>query len=87
MTGAGTLSPVDVLPHTTKRSVSLGRIVARSGLITSDVMVEVTDAPPEKLYRPDESLLKWRKLAEDVTEERLERLAEHGLGPAGGQDE
>ena len=33
-------------------------------------MVEVTDAPPEPLYRPDESLLKWRKLAEDVSEER-----------------
>jgi phenylpropionate dioxygenase-like ring-hydroxylating dioxygenase large terminal subunit len=49
-------------------------------------MVEVTDAPPEKLYRPDESLLKWRKLAEDVTEERLERLAEHGLIPTGRDD-
>jgi hypothetical protein len=45
-------------------------------------MVEVTDAPPEKLYRPDDSLLKWRKLAEDVTEERLERLAEQGIEPA-----
>ena len=42
-------------------------------------MVGVTDAPPEKLYRPDESLLKWRKLAEDVTEERLERLAAAGI--------
>ena len=28
-------------------------------------MVEVTDAPPERLYRPDDSLLQWRKLAED----------------------
>ncbi len=45
-------------------------------------MVEVTDAPPEKLYRPDESLLKWRKLAEDVTEERLEKLAADGIVPA-----
>jgi phenylpropionate dioxygenase-like ring-hydroxylating dioxygenase large terminal subunit len=44
-------------------------------------MVEVTDAPPEKLYRPDDSLLKWRKLAEDVTEERLEKLAEQGIEP------
>jgi nitrite reductase/ring-hydroxylating ferredoxin subunit len=33
-------------------------------------MVEVTDAPPEKLYRPDDSLLKWRKLAEDTCEQR-----------------
>ena len=46
-------------------------------------MVEVTDAPPEKLYRPDESLLKWRKLAEDTTEERLQRLVDQGLAPAG----
>lgn len=46
-------------------------------------MVEVTDAPPERLYRPDESLLKWRKLAEDVTEERVERLAAEGIAPAG----
>lgn len=45
-------------------------------------MVEMTDAPPEKLYRPDASLLQWRKLAEDVTEERLERLTEQGLAPA-----
>ena len=42
-------------------------------------MVEVTDAPPEKLYRPDDSLLQWRKLAEDVTEERLDRLRAQGL--------
>lgn len=43
-------------------------------------MVEMTDAPPERLYRPDDSLLKWRKLAEDVTEERAQRLraAENG---------
>jgi len=45
-------------------------------------MVEVTDAPPEKLYRPDDSLLQWRKLAEDVTEERLDRLREQGYEPA-----
>ncbi len=44
-------------------------------------MVEVTDAPPEKLYRPDDALLQWRKLAEDVTEERVERLRAQGLEP------
>lgn len=44
-------------------------------------MVEVTDAPPEKLYRPDESLLRWRKLAEEVTQQRIERLAKLGLTP------
>jgi phenylpropionate dioxygenase-like ring-hydroxylating dioxygenase large terminal subunit len=46
-------------------------------------MVEVTDAPPERLYRPDESLLKWRKLAEDVTAERVERLKAEGFEPVG----
>jgi phenylpropionate dioxygenase-like ring-hydroxylating dioxygenase large terminal subunit len=46
-------------------------------------MVEVTDAPPERLYRPDESLLKWRKLAEDVSEERAERLRADGFEPSG----
>lgn len=47
-------------------------------------MVEVTDAPPEKLYRPDDSLLQWRKLAETTTEDRLEALAERGVAmPAG----
>ncbi|NKQ51714.1 Rieske 2Fe-2S domain-containing protein [Amycolatopsis sp. K13G38] len=44
-------------------------------------MVEVTDAPPEKLYRPDDSLLKWRKLAEDTTEQRVGRLAGQGIQP------
>ena len=42
-------------------------------------MVEVTDAPPEKLYRPDDSLLQWRKLAEDTTEDRIDALAEQGI--------
>ena len=28
------------------------------------IMVDVTDAPPERLYRPDVSLTEWRKLAE-----------------------
>jgi phenylpropionate dioxygenase-like ring-hydroxylating dioxygenase large terminal subunit len=46
-------------------------------------MVEVTDAPPERLYRPDESLLKWRKLAEEVSEERVARLAADGIAPQG----
>ncbi|KQU07099.1 (2Fe-2S)-binding protein [Rhodococcus sp. Leaf7] len=48
-------------------------------------MVEVTDAPPEKLYRPDDSLLQWRKLAEDTTEDRIDALADQGIevsGPA-----
>jgi phenylpropionate dioxygenase-like ring-hydroxylating dioxygenase large terminal subunit len=30
-------------------------------------MVDVTDAPPERLYRPDSSLVAWRKLCEEVT--------------------
>jgi phenylpropionate dioxygenase-like ring-hydroxylating dioxygenase large terminal subunit len=46
-------------------------------------MVELTDAPPERLYRPDDSLLKWRKLAEDVSEERHARLTAEGFEPAG----
>jgi phenylpropionate dioxygenase-like ring-hydroxylating dioxygenase large terminal subunit len=44
-------------------------------------MVELTDAPPERLYRPDDSLLKWRKLAEEITEERLARLRSEGIEP------
>jgi phenylpropionate dioxygenase-like ring-hydroxylating dioxygenase large terminal subunit len=47
-------------------------------------MVEMTDAPPERLYRPDESLLQWRKLAEEVTEQRAERLRADGIEPATG---
>ena len=49
-------------------------------------MVSMTDAPPERLYRPDVSLLEWRRLVEDAspfagddpagTEERLPD--EHG---------
>ncbi|MBL7255562.1 Rieske 2Fe-2S domain-containing protein [Paractinoplanes lichenicola] len=50
-------------------------------------MVEVTDAPPERLYRPDESLLQWRKLAEDVTEERVDRLKEQGITAEDGKPE
>ncbi|MBO0875204.1 MAG: aromatic ring-hydroxylating dioxygenase subunit alpha [Pseudonocardia sp.] len=44
-------------------------------------MVELTDAPPERLYRPDDSLLRWRKLVEELTEERAVRLREQGLEP------
>ncbi|MGP4024096.1 Rieske 2Fe-2S domain-containing protein [Actinomadura sp. 3N407] len=42
-------------------------------------MVEVTDAPPERLYRPDDSLLQWRRLAEDVTKARTGQLRAEGL--------
>lgn len=49
-------------------------------------MVEVTDAPPERLYRPDDSLLQWRRLAEDTTEERLATLREQGLEPTETKD-
>jgi phenylpropionate dioxygenase-like ring-hydroxylating dioxygenase large terminal subunit len=34
-------------------------------------MVDVTDAPPERLYRPDVSLTAWRKLAEEEYSGRL----------------
>jgi phenylpropionate dioxygenase-like ring-hydroxylating dioxygenase large terminal subunit len=42
-------------------------------------MIEVTDAPPERLYRPDDSLLQWRKLAEKTAAERAARLAAEGI--------
>lgn len=35
-------------------------------------MVDVTDAPPERLYRPDVSLTEWRKLCEDVVAGKVE---------------
>ena len=41
-------------------------------------MVDVTDAPPERLYRPDVSLTAWRKLAE---EESGRKIADAGLAP------
>lgn len=50
-------------------------------------MVEVTDAPPERLYRPDDSLLQWRKLAERVTDKRLERLSAAGITPESNRPE
>ncbi len=33
-------------------------------------MVEATDAPPERLYRPDVSLTRWRQLAQDTVTAR-----------------
>ena len=30
-------------------------------------MVDVMDAPPERLYRPDVSLTEWRRLCEQET--------------------
>lgn len=39
-------------------------------------MVEVTDAPPEKLYRPDVSLTSWRNLAEEEYAEKLSAAAQ-----------
>ncbi|NUR25044.1 MAG: aromatic ring-hydroxylating dioxygenase subunit alpha, partial [Catenulispora sp.] len=35
-------------------------------------MVEATDAPPERLYRPDVSLTSWRALAEEEYSRKLE---------------
>lgn len=41
-------------------------------------MVDATDAPPERLYRPDVSLTAWRNLAEDQTNAKLAALnADH----------
>jgi len=40
-------------------------------------MVEVTDAPPEKLYRPDVSLTTWRNLAEEEYAEKIADAAKH----------
>ncbi|GAA4627872.1 hypothetical protein GCM10023196_041900 [Actinoallomurus vinaceus] len=37
-------------------------------------MVDVTDAPPEKLYRPDVSLTAWRTLAEEETAKKRAEL-------------
>ncbi|WP_395103869.1 Rieske 2Fe-2S domain-containing protein [Actinomadura sp. SCN-SB] len=42
-------------------------------------MVDVTDAPPEKLYRPDVSLTAWRALSQ---EEYAKKLADCGVAPA-----
>lgn len=40
-------------------------------------MVSVTDAPPEKLYRPDISLTAWRNLAEEEYAGRIAAAATH----------
>jgi hypothetical protein len=34
-------------------------------------MVDITDAPPEKLYRPDVSLTAWRNLSEQEYGKKL----------------
>lgn len=39
-------------------------------------MVDVTDAPPEKLYRPDVSLTAWRNLAEEEMGTKLSAFGE-----------
>lgn len=38
-------------------------------------MVEETDAPPERLYRPDVSLTTWRTMCEEAAQERDDRMA------------
>ncbi len=45
-------------------------------------MVEATDAPPERLYRPDLSLTAWRSLAD---REYAAKLAAIGAGPSGAE--
>jgi phenylpropionate dioxygenase-like ring-hydroxylating dioxygenase large terminal subunit len=46
-------------------------------------MVEATDAPPERLYRPDSSLLAWRRLCEDTADARTAAATDApGGGPA-----
>ncbi|MCU1653686.1 MAG: (2Fe-2S)-binding protein [Pseudonocardia sp.] len=41
-------------------------------------MVDITDAPPERLYRPDVSLTAWRALAEQGFTERLAAIGGDG---------
>jgi phenylpropionate dioxygenase-like ring-hydroxylating dioxygenase large terminal subunit len=43
-------------------------------------MVDVTDAPPERLYRPDVSLTAWRNLAETETAAKLADPAHSAAG-------
>ncbi len=40
-------------------------------------MVSVTDAPPEKLYRPDISLTAWRNLAETEYADKIAAAVAH----------
>jgi phenylpropionate dioxygenase-like ring-hydroxylating dioxygenase large terminal subunit len=47
-------------------------------------MVEATDAPPERLYRPDVSLTAWRNLAESATADRLAAVEDQPGEPAPG---
>jgi hypothetical protein len=42
-------------------------------------MVDVMDAPPEKLYRPDVSITAWRRLCESAPDSGLPGLVERGL--------
>jgi hypothetical protein len=42
-------------------------------------MVDVMDAPPEKLYRPDVSITTWRRLCENAPDSGLPGLIERGL--------
>jgi phenylpropionate dioxygenase-like ring-hydroxylating dioxygenase large terminal subunit len=39
------------------------------------LMVEVTDAPPERLYRPDVSLTEWRRLVEEEARQSPREIA------------
>ncbi len=43
-------------------------------------MVDVMDAPPEKLYRPDVSITAWRRLCEEAPEDGLLGLLSRGVG-------
>jgi phenylpropionate dioxygenase-like ring-hydroxylating dioxygenase large terminal subunit len=50
-------------------------------------MVDVMDIPPERLYRPDSSVIEWRKLVEEQHRESPQRVAarrpaRRGPGPA-----
>lgn len=46
-------------------------------------MVDVTDAPPEKLYRPDVSLTAWRNLSEEEYGKKLAATGAHPTSEAG----
>jgi phenylpropionate dioxygenase-like ring-hydroxylating dioxygenase large terminal subunit len=45
-------------------------------------MVDVTDAPPERLYRPDVSLTAWRNLAEEEAGSKLAAVYREGQDDA-----
>jgi len=44
-------------------------------------MVDVMDAPPERLYRPDVSITSWRTLCERAPEDGLPGLLRAALKP------